>query len=897
MWTRLLALFSRVRFALERRRLDEEATRELESHLDLLTADYVGRGLPPDEARLAARRQVGNLTQVREEIYRMNSISWLDALAQDIRYAIRTFGRDPGLAAVVVATLALGVGANAAIFSVAYSVLLKPLPYSHPDQIYSVEVILPERRDQIPSLPATVQAYLRWREPPTGFTAFSALTPWECSLTGDGEPERLGGAQVSASFFSFLGVPLARGREFSADEEQPGNEHVVVISDTLWRRRYAADPGVIGKSIAINGDSHTIIGIAPPSLLMPTGTLLHPLLPFAPRIDIWKPIAPTNRELKNESWDYGVLMRLQDGGSPRAAEQQLAAALNEMIRAQMPGLKTEALIRLVPIREIFAAGVRLRLLLVLAASALLLLTACASIANVLLARVASRSGEFATRIALGAGRARILSQTLTETLVVAIAGGACGAVVATYGVNLIASSGPDQLRLLADTRVNLPFLLFAATASLATGVCCGVVAAWQAFRRDAGAELKEGARSTVSHRRAGRSRQVLISIEMAIATVLLGSAGLLLRSFVNVMHTDRGYDVERVLAIDISLFGQRYSAGEDRVAFYRGLLENVRAVPGVLAAGAVNNLPAVAASEGPSRTIFHPTDTNFRALVLARPVAMIRSVTAGYFTASGSPLRAGRVLTDEERGPIAVISESLGSRLWPRETPAAIVGRQLRQGDVVGPLIRVVGVVADAQPGGVDRVPLPAVYRPYEQWASGPMTLVIRTAAAPSALARAIRAEIHRMDPNLPVASIRTMREIVSSEVAERRFQMTLTALFAVVALLLGAVGIYGVVSYSVACRTRDLGLRIALGAVKADIMRSVFARGMRPVVVGLAIGLPATIAVARAFRGLLFGLVPSDPLSLASVVVVLLFASGLACYVPARRAAGLDPILALRHE
>jgi putative ABC transport system permease protein len=827
----------------------------------------------------------------------MTSVRWLEALIQDSRYALRVLPRNPAFAVVIIVTLALGIGANTAILSVAYSVLLKPLPYLQPEQIYSVEVIIPERRDQIPSFPPTVQAYLAWRNTPTPFSGMSAVTPWEASIPGDGEPERLGGGRVSADFFSLLGVAIAHGRGFSADEERPGAERVVVISDGLWRRRYGSDATVIGRKIVINGESYVVIGIAPPSLLVPTGTQLNALLPFAPRIDIWKPIAPTANELRNESWDHGVLVRLPDRANLEHGRQQIASVLNEMIRTEVPGVKTEAAVQLVPIREIFAGKVRLRLLLILAASALLLLTACASIANMLLARAASRANEFATRIALGAGRARILSQTLTETILLSILGGAIGAVLAKYGAGALASYGPDEVRRLAGARLNLPVVVFAMTVSLMTGVVCGIVAAWQAGRKESAVDLHESTRTSVSGRRAGRSRQVLVGVEMALATLLLASAGLLLHSFVNVMNTDRGYDVERVLAVDLSLFGQRYSSGGGRAAFYSELLENVRALPGVLAAGAISNLPALSGSEGSSRTIFHPTDTNFQGLVLARPVAMIRSVTAGYFPASGSSLLAGRFVTDEEPAPVGAISESLAHRLWPGETPASIVGHRLRQGDVTGPLIAVVGVVADVRPGGLDREPAPAIYRPYKQWASGPMTLVIRTAQEPAALALAVRSEIRKLDPNLPVSSIRTMRDIVSSAVAERRFQMTLTSLFALVALLLGAVGVYGVVSYAVTCRTRDIGLRIALGAVRADVMRWVFANGMQPVFLGLAVGLAAAIVAARAVRGVLFGVTPADPLVLAAVVLVLLFTSGFACYLPARRAAALDPLIALRHE
>jgi predicted permease len=892
----LLALLSRLRFVFGRDRLGDETSEELKLHHELLTARYIDNGMSRDDARDAATRQLGNVTRVREDIHDMNSVRWLDVLVQDVRYAIRMAARTPAYAAVVIATMALGIGANTAILSVVYGVLLQPLPYVKPELIYSVEIIVPERRDQIPSIPTAIQTYQEWQRAQTTFSGISALRPWEASLTDDGEPERLGGARVSANFFSLLGVAIAHGRGFAPEEEQLGRERVVVISDGLWRRRYGSDPTVIGRTIVLNGEGHRVVGVASPTLLVPTGNELHPLVPFAPRVDIWKPIAPTADELKNESWDHGVLVRLPDGATQEQGRQQLETILNEWLRTEAPEVRTEASIRLVPVREIFAGNVRLRLLLVLAASALLLLTACASVANVVLARVASRANEFATRIALGAGRARIVSQSLTETIVLALAGGSIGAIIAAYGVDVLAASGPEDLRLLEHAHLQTPLLLFALLVSLLTGAVCGIVPAWRAYRRDPGVALQETARTSVGARRAERSRQILVGVQVALATVLLASAGLLLHSFVKLMRADRGYDVQRVLAVDLSLFGQRYSSPTARGTFYAELLDRVRSLPGIVQAGGISHLPA-ASAKGASPVIFHATDTDFQGLVLTRPVAMVRSVTEGYFVASGTALRAGRFLRDDEPGLVAVISESLASRMWPGEPSASIVGRQLRQGNVSAPLISVVGVVADEHPGGLDREPPPAIYRPYAQWASGPMTLVIKTEQEPATLARAVRAEIRRIDPNLPISAMRTMREIVSSAVAQRRFQMALTSLFALVALFLGAVGLYGVLSYAVARRTREIGLRMALGALRTTVMRAVFTSGMRPVFIGLAVGMAGTIATARALRHVLYQVSPTDPLSLGTVVLVMLLTSGIACYLPARRAAALEPIIALRHD
>jgi predicted permease len=890
------AFLRKLRWSIERRRKEEELREELEFHLAEDADERRVDGVARDEAQSAARREFGSLARITEDTRAAWGWPKAEQFTQDVKYAARMVRRTPGFAAAVIVSLALGIGANTAIFSVVYSVLLKPLPYPHAERMYSAQVVIPERRGQIPSLPATVQAYLEWRKTTTAFADISALRPWECTLTGDGEPERVGGARVSANFFSFLGVPIARGRDVAADDQEPGKERVVVISDALWHSRYGADSTIIGRSISINGESHIVVGVAPPSALVPTGTLLHPLLPFASRIDIWKPLAPTARDLRNESWDHGVLVRLVDGMNQAGGERQFAMSLNAMLHAKFPQIRTEVAVELVPLRDIFSSKIRLRLLLVLAASALLLLTACTSIANLFLARVASRGNELATRIALGAGRARILCQLLTEVALLAAGGGALGLVLARVGAGALVAAAPEEVRLLADTRLNAPLFVFATLASLVTALLCGAIPAWQAFRNDPAANLHEGARTSTGGWRAARVRQALVGVEMALATALLATAALLLHSLVNVMQADRGYQVERVLAVDLSLSGARYVLPHSRASFYETLVQHVEALPGVAAAGAISDLPAIAASSGASRTIFHSTDTDFRDTVLDRPVAMVRSVTPGYLAASGSVLRAGRFFADDEPVLVAAVSESLARRLWPGDSLSAVVGRTLRQGDVSGPLILVTGVLGDVHPGAVDRDPQPAVYRPYRQWPSGPMSIVVRTAQEPAALAAAVRAEIRKLDTTLPIPAVRTMREIVSSTVAQRRFQMTMTSLFAALALVLGMVGLYGVVSYSVACRTREIGLRMALGALPIDVMRWVFSIGLPPVLAGVTAGLALAVGAARALRGMLFGVTPLDPASIAGVAVLLLATSVVACYLPARRAASLDPAATLRN-
>jgi putative ABC transport system permease protein len=512
-----------------------------------------------------------------------------------------------------------------------------------------------------------------------------------------------------------------------------------------------------------------------------------------------------------------------------------------------------------------------------------LLMACANIANLFLARVASRAGEFAVRIALGAGRARILTQMLSESVLLALVGGAAGAAIAYGGVRVLAAYGPGDVALLHQTRLNWPVLWFAVVTSIVTGFICGVFPAWQAY----GGIRKD---------RRGRLSYNLVGVEMALGTALLCSAGLLLHSFVKVMSANRGYEVDRVLAVDLSLSGQRYMKGSQRVAFYRGLAENIRALPGVAAAGAISRIPVSGDAE--SQVIFFDTDTDFKSLVMKRPIAGFRQVTPGCFAASGIAMLAGRFFNDQDRVSTAIVSESLARQLWPQDPAPSVVGRRIRQGDITGGVLTIVGVAGDVRAGVIERELLPQIYRPYlPPRADGRMTVLVRTSREPASLATAVRAEIRKMEPNLPIPAIRTMREIVSSTVAERRFQTTLTGLFAVVALLLGAVGIYGVVSYTVACRTREIGLRIALGAMRRDILVWVLSNGMRPVLIGLAAGLSGAVSIAFVLRGLLFGIAPTDPLTLGGVTLVLAITASLACYLPARRAARLDPMAAIRQE
>jgi predicted permease len=883
----LRKLFHRLRAQLRREKTEREMDRELQFHLEMETAENVRRGMGEEEARRAALLSFGGVDRTKEAYRDINRFRRLEEFWQDVRYGARMLLKTPGFTAAAALTLALGVGANTAVFSVVYATLLKPLPYPEAERIYGVEVVIPERNS---SVPGRIQDYLEWRKADTAFSAVAALQQDGWNLTGNGEPERVGGARVSVNFFDFLGVPPALGRGFVPEEETPGADRVVVISDALWRRRYGADPNLVGRTIELNGQANVVVGIASPSLLVPTGTQLHSMLLFAPRIDIWRPIAPTKAELEEEDWGTGLLVKLKPNESAEHGLQQLEAFYSDYKRKVAPELKVSILPRLIPIREVYSGKFRLRLLLVFAASAILLLTACVTLANLLLARFAARTGEFAIRTALGAGRIRLLAQAITEVTTLALAGGFVGIAAAYSTAGLLAAYDPAAEKLLGGSPLKLPVLLFAMTVALLTGIVCGAVPAWRASRTNATHALKEGGGS-VSGRMAARFQFALVSVQIALGTALLASAGLLLHSFVRLSRVDRGYDVERTLALNIGLPRRSH---EQRVEFFQRLTENIRGLPGVEAVGAVSDLPALGVSG--NQTIFYQTDTDLLSVVMQRPVAGQRSATPGYFAASLTALKAGRFFTEQDQTPVAVISESLARRLWPNDPLTSVVGRAIREGDVTGPLTVIVGVVEDIRTGSAEREPLPQLYRPHHQRDSRGMNVVVRTSMAPAALASTIRSEVRKLAPNLPIADMRTLKEIVSASIAQRRFEMLLTTAFAVVALLLGVIGVYGVVSLSAANRTREIGLRMALGASPRAVMRWVFSRGLRPVFIGASAGLLGAVTLATSLRSLLFAVEPTDPLALAAVAFILLCASLPACYLPARRAAGLNPADLLRN-
>jgi putative ABC transport system permease protein len=814
-------------------------------------------------------------------------------LVDSTRHALRLPGRNPLFTAVVVVTLALGIGANTAIFSVAHAILLRPLPYAEPDQLYMAEIAVPERFES-GTMAADIRDVTEWRQAKTAFADITSMSPAEWNLSGGDEPERIGGAIVSSNLLSFLGVRVAAGRDFVAADAEPGRNAVAIISDGLWRRRFGSDPGIIGRRVGLNGLVHTIVGVAPPSLLVPTGHVLG--LTFAPRVDVWTPLVPSEFEAQGYNYNHVVLVRVDQRDTLAQGGRQLEAMLNAP--GKLPPDRQPWRVVLTPIRALYSGDVELRLLLLFGATSVLLLIACSNLANLFLARATSRSVEMATRLVMGATRAHVVAQTLAESTFACLIGGALGVWMAYAGLRVLVVYGASELGPLVESRLQIEAVLFAVMMSLFAGIASGILPALRVTRGQIQGVLAKGATS-IGHAGAFGPLRLLVGVQMALATVLLFSGGLLLHSFVNALAVDRGYDVTRMASVDLSLSGPRYATAAQRTTFYRDLTERISALPGVAAAGAISEIPATGVDSA-SQTVFLDSDTDAQSVMMQRPVAGFRIVTPGYAAASGSRVLAGRFFSADDPVSTAVVSESLARRLWPGEPMSSIPGRLIRQGAILPqvPPLAVIGVLADVRAGAVTRELKPQLYRLHLlNRASARMSIVIRATQEPAALAESLRAEIKRADAGLPIPAIQTMEEIVSDSMARQRFQVVLTALFALVALCLGAGGVYGVVSYAVAARTRDIGLRMALGALKGHVRAWVLSTILAPVVAGLVGGILISAAAATAFQSVLFGVGAIDLPSMAAVTLILLGTSLLACYIPARRAVRLNPIAALRHD
>jgi predicted permease len=814
----------------------------------------------------------------------------MDTLRSDLRYALRRLAHDRGFAAIAVLTLALGIGANTSIFSVVNSVLIRPLAYADPQRLYVVRQVIPALSHLYPWVPVNGKHFLEWRKQCSSFDEIAVISPGDFNLTGVGTPERVGGASVSAGLFAVLGVEPRLGRAFLPQEDAPGHNQVVILADSLWRRRYGADPALVGKTIAVDGSPHVVVGILPSSFRFqgapaPQGYFRT----LATRTEVFKPLAlnPADLDLEGD-FDYGAVARVKAGVSPQRAEAELNVVEARLVAQTKDRTEVHALMS--PLQEELVAQSRAGLLVLWAAVGAVLLIVCVNLGNLLLTRATGRTREIAIRAALGATRWRLVRQVLTESLLLSLAGGSWGTVLAVVAVRVFVNRAPIGLPRLDEVHVDWRLFGFALAVSVVTALLFGSLPAWKLTRADPYGSLKSASRTTTEGMRRVQLREILVAFEVGLSAVLLIVAGLLMNSFLKLINVDKGFETQRVLAVDVSLPSPRYQDHQKRIQFYQQVLARLKALPGVRSAGLVSRLPL--AGEAWVDVISLPGDHR---PVMERPMAPYRFVSPDYFQTVGIPLRQGRELNESDRNTHAVlVSERTARRVWPGQNP---IGKQFRRGDESKPPQEVVGVVGDIRGSSLQEEPTLMVYVPYWSEPRNEASFTIRTAMDPHSLGASVRRAVWSVDPDMPISDLQTLEEITADSVAPRRFQMLLTALFAGAALLLASLGIYGVVSYSVARRTNELGIRMTLGAKPADLLRMVLRQGLRPVGLGLIAGVAAALSLGRVVGSLLFGVKASDPLTYGAVVILLGAVAVSACWIPGRRAARTIPMEALRCE
>lgn len=822
----------------------------------------------------------------------------MNFVIRDFRYATRMLLKQPGFTAVAVLTLALGIGANTAIFSVVNAVLLRPLPFPHSEQLVLVSDDLAGR--QLNGVGMSVPELQDLQERAGVFEDISAVWPVDANLTGSDRPERVELLAVSPNYFSLLGATAQLGRVFGDEDRSQGFAEGVVISDGLWRRVFGADPNVLGRKIRADNDLYTIVGVMPPGFRHPGRTLRDD-------VELWgtagfaaNPFGPPRRAVRMLP---GAIARLKAGLTVQQAQLQLDALVAQLTSEfpnEYPG-DAGWTVRLLPAREKLVGEVRTTLLILLGAVGVVLLIACVNLANLMLARSLARQREMAIRLALGAGRRRLILQLLNESLVLSLIGGAVALLMVSWGTELLLRLVPTTIPRLHEVGFNSGVLLFTFLVSLVTGILFGLVPAVQASRPDVLAGLKEGTAGAGFGGRSNRLRGLLVVTELALSLVLMIGAGLLLRSFWRVLEVNPGFNAQNVLMARIWLPVPNnpemdpYRPPAKRVQFIKEVLRRVSALPGVqyAAIGGGNGVPLI----GPHNSIGVVIEDRADEAVL--PLAQGAAVSSEYFSVLGTPLLDGRFFSDSDdthTPPVVLVDQAMVKRFWPDENP---IGKRIKFGrrDSKGPWLSVVGVVGDIRTDGFDAPEQPHVYFSILQGPGYAMAVYVKTDGNPKMLTQALRQQVQAVDPGLPVFGEKTMEDVVSASLAERRFAMQLVIAFGVVALLLAGVGIYGVMSYSVNQRTREIGIRLALGANARDIMGWVLKQGMGLTVAGVAVGLVGAFALTRLLGGLLFGVAPTDAITYAAVPLLLAFVALVACYIPARRSTKVDPMVALRYE
>jgi predicted permease len=882
MWTRLRAGVSRLTFALARRRIDEDTRFEIDSHLNLLTERYRRQGMSPDAAYLAARRQFGNPTVLRQNIRDMNGIGWIDAAAQDLRYALRQVRASAGFAGVVVATLGLGIGGATAVFSVVQAVLLAPLPYADPGRLVRFYQLDPDKPDARDVLAATHFSFLR--EHTASFAGVAALAHYSetgLDLVTEGRAERVRVLRVSSGYFDTLGAHLRLGRGFDRDDET--GRRRVVLSDTLWRTRFAADPSVVGTTIRLSAEPYEVAGVAPPRFEDPV----------APDVAAWIPY-PLARDTYEENNSLTGIGRLLDGVTLEQAQAELAT-LTRPMRERWPAAKKSAIVA-TPLHEELVARARGPLQLVFAAVALVLLVACVNVANLALVRATGRVHEFAIRAALGSGRSRLARQLLVESLVLASIGGLVGLLLAHAGIRVLRALGREALPRLDEVGLNSDVLLFAMIATVVTAVAFGVAPALRLAGTSPLEALRQQSRSSTGSRALTRFRGTLAAAQLALALTLLAGASILVASFYRLQRIDLGVRVEHVLTFEVNLPSVRYDVAR-RASFHEELAARFETIPGVTAAGGISRLPATGS--------YHPWNIRISSGPLAgtavdrhRFSMQQRVVSGNVFAALEIPLLAGRTFDerDDARAPgRMVVSANFARTAFPGLPFDAVVGQHL----VSARDYEIIGVVDDVALD-VYGAPTMVVYRPHRQFADDrnwALTQVVVADRSTDELLNGVRREVARLDPELVVHRPSTMAEVVKRGTGRERFALALMATFAIIALALAALGLYGVLAYAVRQRSSEIGIRIALGATGRQVRALVLRHAAVVLGAGVATGLAGALILGRWLETLAFGIAPSDPRILIASAGVLAMVSLVAAWLPARRAARIEPRVAMQES
>jgi predicted permease len=867
-----------------RKRMLETLDQDIRDHIERETQDNIERGMSPEEARFAALRKFGNVTRVKEETREVWSFVWLEQLWQDTRYGLRMLRRSPGFTAVTILTLALGIGANTAIFSVVNAVLLRRLPF--PQSVQLVSVQLYDTILKAPNEYLSIPNFFDWRRQNQVFSGMAAFTDYTCTLTGAGRPVHLNAEWVSADFFSTLGVALQLGRGFLSEEEKKGS-NFAILSDRLWRTMFSADKNIIGRSITLDNKSHIVVGVAPPGFDFPIMT---------PPVEIWTTIGEVVWYDVRAAHGFFVLGRMKPGVTIAQAQTEMSR-IDALLAKEYPNsnLRYGGAV-VVPELQHLVGDASSALWILFGAVGFVLLIACANVASLLLARSMTRQREMAVRTALGAGRLRTISQLLTESVLLALISGFVGFVLALWGTAGLLRLVPQNVPRISQIQMDGRVFLFTLLAAILTGILFGLAPALQSSKRSPFDTLRtSGAGAGVSGAvPQNRLRSALVVVEIALALTLLMGAGLMLQSFASLQRVNPGFNPHNALTFTFDLPKNSYSE-DQKTIFYGQLLDRLNSLPEVVSAAAAVTLPL---SGGDIRT---NVEIEGRPILKGTaPEEEFGVVSPGYFKTMGIPLLEGREFASTDTATstlVVIVNQAFATRYFPNETAVGKRFKAIDPGRSDPPMREIIGIVGNVKRGALNEASEPDLFLPYQQEFVGDLTLVLRTQGPPASVLGKAREVVHSMDASVPLYDVKTMDQYVGESVARPRFNMILLVIFAALALALTTVGIYGVMAYTVNQRTHEIGIRMALGAQLTEVMRLVLGNGIKLALAGIVVGIAVALSLTRLLATLLFGISTYDPLTFAAVAIALMLVALAACYIPARRAMRVDPMVALRYE